>query len=135
MLYKVTVNDISPDMLEGFFVNWPNPLNPQTHLKLLNNSDKCVVAIDENTNKVVGFATAITDGVLSAYIPFLEVLPEYQNQGIGKELVRRVLKELQDLYMIDLMCDERLQSYYEEFGMIKSSGMVVRNHKMQSGKN
>jgi ribosomal protein S18 acetylase RimI-like enzyme len=134
MLYKITANDISPDMLEGFFVNWLNSPNPQTHLKLLNQSDQRVIAIDQNTNKVVGFVTAITDGVLSAYIPFLEVLPEYQNQGIGKELFRRILNELQDFYMIDLMCDVDLQSYYEQFGMIKSTGMIIRNHNFQSGK-
>lgn len=134
MLYKVEVNNISPEMLTGFFVNWLNPPSPQTHLKLLKNSDKCVIAIDDNTNRVVGFVTAITDGVLSAYIPLLEVLPEYQNQGVGKELVRRILEELQDFYMIDLMCDEKLQTYYKKFGMIKSTGMIVRNHKMQPGK-
>ena len=42
-----------------------------------------IIAIDENTNQVVGFVTAISDGVLSAYIPFLEVLPEYKSIGIG----------------------------------------------------
>ncbi|MET3699403.1 acetyltransferase (GNAT) family protein [Bacillus oleivorans] len=133
MLYKTAINDISADMLEGFFVGWLNPPNPEIHLKLLKNSDKFVIAIDEQTNKVIGFITAISDGVLSAYIPFLEVLPEYQNKGIGKELVKRILKELENLYMIDLTCDENLQPYYEEFGMIKSTGMIVRNYKMQSG--
>jgi predicted N-acetyltransferase YhbS len=71
---------------------------------------------------------------LSAYIPLLEVLPEYQNQGIGKELVRRILEELQDFYMIDTVCDEKLQTYYEKFGMLKSAGMILRNYKKQSGK-
>lgn len=133
MKYKNTTSDISTDMLEGFFVDWPNPPSPKTHLIMLNKSSKVIVAIDESTNQVVGFITAISDGVLSAYIPFLEVLPEYKKRGIGKELVNRMLKDLNDIYMIDLCCDDDLVPYYDTFGMTKTNGMVLRNYKMQSG--
>jgi ribosomal protein S18 acetylase RimI-like enzyme len=67
---------------------------------------------------VIGFATAISDGVMSAYIPFLEVLPEYQRQGIGTELIRRLLGQLDGLYMVDLSCDAALQPFYERLGFI-----------------
>ncbi|MFJ8089838.1 GNAT family N-acetyltransferase [Lysinibacillus sp. NPDC095746] len=133
MIYQNSLDGISSEMLTGFFVDWPNPPNPQTHLKLLTNSSKIVVALDNHTNQVVGFITAISDGVLSAYIPFLEVLPEYKNKGIGKELVKQMLKELEDIYMIDLCCDDDLVPYYEKLGMLKSNGMLVRNYEMQSG--
>jgi hypothetical protein len=32
---------------------------------------------------VVGFITAISDGVLTAYVPFLEVLPAHRRQGVA----------------------------------------------------
>jgi ribosomal protein S18 acetylase RimI-like enzyme len=134
MIYQVSVEGVSADMLDGFFVGWPNPPAPETHLKLLQNSYKVVFAIDEDAKQVVGFITAISDGVLSAYIPLLEVLPEYQNKGIGKELVERMLHELNDLYMIDLLCDEDLQPYYEKCQMIKAQGMFKRNYEKQSGR-
>ncbi|MFS1516539.1 GNAT family N-acetyltransferase [Bacillus sp. SCS-151] len=121
-------------MLEGFFVDWPNPPSPETHLRLLINSYKVIIAIDETNNQVVGFITAISDGVLSAYIPLLEVLPAYKNKGVGKELVTRMLQELNDMYMIDVMCDEDLQPYYEKFGMTRSTGMIIRNYNKQSGR-
>ncbi|MFJ7649473.1 GNAT family N-acetyltransferase [Lysinibacillus sp. NPDC097279] len=133
MIYKNSLEGISSNMLKGFFVGWPSAPNPQTHLRLLENSSKFILAIDENTNEVIGFITAISDGVLSAYIPLLEILPQYKNKGIGKELVRRMLKELDHLYMIDLCCDDDLVPYYEKFGMTKTNGMVYRNYKMQSG--
>ncbi|MBE1556225.1 GNAT family N-acetyltransferase [Sporosarcina limicola] len=133
MIYINELDGISPDRLKGFFVDWPNPPNPQTHLILLNKSSKVIIAIDDNTNQVVGFITAISDGVLSAYIPFLEVLPEYKNKGIGKELVHRMLKELDDIYMIDLCCDNDLVPYYDKLGMMQTNGMILRNYKMQSG--
>jgi predicted N-acetyltransferase YhbS len=82
---------------------------------------------------VVGFITAITDGVLAAYIPLLEVLPEYQGRGIGKTLVRMLLKRLDGIYMIDLLCNPDLQPFYSEFGMRAMSGMAVRNYAAQGG--
>lgn len=133
MIYTNTLDGISADMLEGFFVGWPNPPNPETHLILLKKSSKVIIAIDDKTNQVVGFITAISDGVLSAYIPFLEVLPTYKSKGVGKELVNRILKELDDIYMIDLCCDDDLVPYYDKLGMTKTNGMVLRNYKMQSG--
>ncbi|MCM2674249.1 GNAT family N-acetyltransferase [Alkalicoccobacillus plakortidis] len=133
MIYKNSVEKISPEMLKGFFVDWPDHPTPETHLKLLLNSSHVVIALDENTNKVVGFITAISDGVLSAYIPFLEVLPEYKNKGIGKQLVERMLNELDQIYMVDLCCDDDLVPYYEKYGMTKSNAMLIRNYTMQSG--
>lgn len=133
MIYKNSIDGISADMLKGFFVGWPNPPNIDTHLKLLQNSSKVVIALDNKTNQVIGFITAISDEVLSAYIPFLEVLPEYKSKGVGKELVRRMLTELENTYMVDLCCDDDLVSYYEDLNMVKTNGMILRNYKMQSG--
>lgn len=133
MIYKNTVRDISTDMLKGFFVDWPNPPDPQTHLKLLEKSSKVIVAMDDRTHQVIGFITAISDGVLSAYIPFLEVLPAYKSKGVGKELVNRMLKELDNIYMVDLCCDDDLVPFYDQFRMMKTNGMILRNYKMQSG--
>lgn len=133
MLYKNSLEDISPEMLVGFFDGWPTPPSPETHLKLLKNSSAVVLAIDKDTDRVVGFITAVSDGVLSAYIPFLEVLHEYKNRGIGKELVHRMMAELAEIYMIDLCCDDDLVPYYEKFGMIKANGMLFRNYEKQSG--
>jgi len=39
------ITDLSPSNLQGFFVGWPNPPSPETHLELLKNSDAVVLAI------------------------------------------------------------------------------------------
>ena len=131
--YSDSLTDLTASNLIGFFVGWPNPPSPETHLKLLRSSSSLVLARDSGSGPVVGFITAISDGVLSAYIPLLEVLPEYQKQGIGSELMRRMLSQLNDLYMVDLLCDKELQPYYERFGMKPIPAMMIRNFDRQSG--
>ncbi len=121
-LEHLTIDHVS----EGFFVGWGTPPTPAVFLRILQGSDHVILALD--SDQVIGFITAITDGVLSAYIPLLEVLPAYKGQGIGSELVRRMLEKLNHLYMIDLICDADLQPFYERFGMIRFTGMIKRNY-------
>ena len=132
--YTETIEGITPDMLEGFFEGWPNPPSPEMHLRLLRQSDAVVLAVDGASGEVVGFITAITDGVLAAYIPLLEVRPAYRGRGIGTALVRRMLDRLDDLYMVDLLCDPELQPFYAALGMRPATGMMLRHYEHQSGK-
>jgi ribosomal protein S18 acetylase RimI-like enzyme len=132
--YAQTPESLTAEQLTGgFWVGWPSHPSPEMHLRLLHSSDHLVLALDDDTNQVVGFITAISDGVLCAYIPLLEVLPAYQGQGIGAELVRRMLARLGDIYMIDLLCDPDIQPYYERFGMLRATGMMKRNYGRQAG--
>ena len=130
--YQNNLENIAAENLEGgFFVGWLNPPTPAKHLEVLHGSSHVILALEDS--KVVGFITAISDGVLAAYIPLLEVLPEFQSRGIGKELVRQMLEMLSDFYMIDLLCDENLQAFYAKSGMLEGQGMLIRNYKRQSG--
>jgi ribosomal protein S18 acetylase RimI-like enzyme len=131
--YQTTLEGVITGQLQGFFVGWPNPPSPATHRRLLQGSQHFILARDETVGRVVGFITALSDGVLSAYIPHLEVLPAYQGQGIGSELVRQMLGHLQRVYMVDLICDPELQPFYARLGMRPWTGMVVRNYDRQSG--
>lgn len=101
---------------------------------MLEQSYAIELAVDEQTGNVVGFIQAISDGVLSAYIPLLEVLPEYKAQGIGSTLVQRMLERLQGLYMIDLLCDPEVQTFYERQAMQRATGMCIRHYSNQAGR-
>lgn len=125
MEYKSSLDGLTSNHFEGFCVGWGKPLTGEKLLAVLKSSYRVVVAMKDG--QVVGFVQAISDGLLAAYIPLLEVRPEYQNLGIGQELVKQLLAELKDLYMIDLSCDEDLSSYYQKFGMVPVRGMCKRN--------
>lgn len=127
IIYQDNHPELTAGHLEGFFVDWPSKPSPATLLKCIQGSTHSIVARDES-GKVVGFITAITDGALSAYIPLLEVLPECKGQGIGKELVTRMMEKLNPFYMVDLVCDSDVVPFYEKFDLQKLTAMGKRTH-------
>jgi GNAT superfamily N-acetyltransferase len=126
VVYTTDAAAVSPADLEGFFVDWPVRPSPERHLEILRGSDYVVLARSSEDGRVIGFVTAISDGVLSAFIPLLEVLPESQGQGVGSELVRRILDELEGFYMVDLVCDPELEGFYRRFELTLLTGMGRR---------
>jgi len=124
--YTESLDGVTAEMLDGFFTGWRSPRTPKEHLAILRGSDRVILAIDEEENRVVGFATALTDGVQAAFIPLLEVLPDAQRRGIGTELMHRMLAGLRSIPCVDLSCDPDLQPFYERLGMARSVGMILR---------
>jgi len=126
--YTDNLDGITADMLVGFFVGWPSPPSADKHLESLRESFAVELAIDDDANRVIGFINAISDGVLSAYIPLLEVLPDYQGLGIGSALVKRLVARLDNLYMIDLVCDEDVGPFYDRLALMRLPlAMGIRN--------
>jgi ribosomal protein S18 acetylase RimI-like enzyme len=131
--YTTSLDGITEaDLAGGFWVGWPQPPSPATHLAMLRGSEAVVLALDETVPpgtpaRVVGFVNAVGDGVLAAYLPCLEVLPAWQGQGIGSELVRRVLAELEPRYMVDLVCDEDVVPFYQRLGLVPYGAMIRRD--------
>lgn len=123
--YVDTVEGVTPEHLDGFFVGWAVRPTTQQHLELLRGSYAVEIALSEE--EVVGFATAISDGVLCAFIPLVEVRSEYQGEGIGSELVHRLVSRLGGLYMVDVCCDAELEPFYRRFGFgVLDRGMGIR---------
>ncbi|NKE57742.1 GNAT family N-acetyltransferase [Lentzea sp. PSKA42] len=129
--YNTDVSDLAEGDLAGFFVGWPTPPSPAQHLAVLRGSYRVVIA--RSGSEVAGFVNMISDGVLTAFIPWLEVRPEFQGRGIGSELMRRILAEAGHLYSVDLTCDESLRPYYERLGMAALTGMGLRNRDACAG--
>ena len=67
--------------------------------------------------RLVGMGRVISDGVITGVICGVGVLPKYQSSGIGKEIVKRLIQHCEQNKVIpQLMCVEKLQSYYESIG-------------------
>jgi GNAT superfamily N-acetyltransferase len=124
--YRTAPTGLRVDQIDGFFVGWPARPAATTLLAHLGASYRCAIAVDAGSDHVVGFATAISDGVLAASIPLLEVLPGWHRRGIGTELMHLLLDQLTHLYAVDLSCDAELAPFYERFGFSPATAMVQR---------
>ena len=74
-----------------------------------------IAAYDED--KLIGYIDCVSNGVTDAYIQDLMVDPLYQGKGIGSELMNKMIDFLkeQHIYIISVIFDESLKSFYERF--------------------
>lgn len=123
--FRTHAGAVTPDMIDGFFVGWPEPPSADALIAVMDASYRRVWAVQGG--RVIGYVNAISDGVLNAFIPWLEVHPDHQGRGVGQELVSRMVAELGEMYAIDLCCDPELVGWYERQGFIGFAGAGLRN--------
>jgi predicted N-acetyltransferase YhbS len=93
---------------------WSSADKPEALYKALTSSHSLVSAWDDG--KLVGLGNAISDGYLVVYYPHLIVLPEYQGQGIGTELMRRLMARYHGFHQHILVADGRALDFYKKCG-------------------
>ena len=99
-------------------VGWTNYTSNPTMLKnALEHSLFLISARDEEGN-LIGFLRAVGDGFSIVYIQDIIVLPEYQRQGIGTQLLRQTLEHFKEVYQMILTTDSELKTlaFYESNG-------------------
>jgi len=95
-------------------VDWSSGKYPDKLVVAMQNSGSVFTAWDNN--KLVGLINALDDGIMTAYVHYLLVNPEYQGKGIGKELVRMVSKKYKDYRRIVLISYDKQIDFYKKCG-------------------
>ena len=73
-------------------VGWRDRVSdPEKFRKMLEHTNRTVVAVDGA--RVVGFARALCDEVSNGYISMVAVAADKRGAGIGRELVRHLIKD------------------------------------------
>ena len=75
---------------------------------------------DEKFPRLVGFARCTGDGVIEATIWDVAINPVYQGLGLGKELMKYILKELKSIGIskVTLFADADVVSFYKRQGWV-----------------
>ena len=80
--------------------------------------------------KVVGMGRLVGDGAMYWYLQEIVVLPEYQEKGIGKAIVARLLEHIKAAALpgtqvhVGLIAVQGKEAFYEQFGFTSiSTGM------------
>jgi GNAT superfamily N-acetyltransferase len=114
--------ELTRDDLAEFFEGWRAAPAPDRCLGAIVGADACILAFDGD--RLVGFATALTDRALFAFIPLVEVITSHRGRGIGSELVRRISRAVGPIYGTYLCCDEDTAGFYEGLEFDRVTGMV-----------
>ncbi len=90
-------------------------LTPHDLAKALNESAFMVSAFDED--RLVGFGRVVSDSI-HAIVYDLIVAPDHQRQGIGGEILDRLVKHCQEAHIrdIQLFCARGTRAFYERHG-------------------
>lgn len=97
-------------------VNWVAYTNDpkKLHRALLNSHS---VWVAELQTQIVGLIRTISDGEIICYIQDILVLPGFQNQGIGKKLIQKILETYSVRQFVLLTDNEASQkAFYESVG-------------------
>jgi len=97
---------------------WSAVEKPQLLHKGLLNSESLVSAWDGD--KLVGIGNAISDGHLVVYYPHLLVLPEYQGQGVGREIMQRLKSGYEGFHQHMLIAERTAVGFYESMGFVRA---------------
>ena len=98
-------------------VGWTNYTNqPEMLEQALTHSLAIYLARDGE--KIVGLVRLVGDGFSSVFVQDLIVLPSYQRQGIGSNLMKEALADYKDAYQIQLATEqtEKNLGFYRSLG-------------------
>jgi ribosomal protein S18 acetylase RimI-like enzyme len=84
-----------------------------------------VIVIAKSEERVVGFGRALSDGVFNAAIYDIVVHREFQQQGIARNIMTRLLERLEGVSCIHLISTSGNQEFYKKCGFRKvKTGMA-----------
>jgi len=115
IVYK-DIKDFHPKELQDLFlsVGWSSGHYPEKLVVAMKNSGSVFTVWERD--KLIGLINALDDGVMTAYVHYLLVNPEYQGKGIGKELIRLVLENYKDYLRIVLIAYDKEVKFYQNCG-------------------
>ena len=109
-------HDFQQQDLQNLFlsVEWSSGHYPDKLVIAMKNSGSVFTAWDNE--KLVGLINALDDGVMTAYVHYLLVNPEYQGKGIGKELVRLISEKYKKYLRVVLVAYDKEVRFYQSCG-------------------
>ena len=113
-------HEFTKDELERLFlsVDWSSGHYPDKLVTAMKNFSTVISAWDND--RLVGMICAMDDGVMTAYVHYLLVEPDYQGKAIGRRLVEMVKEKYKDYLRIVVVAYNQEMKFYENCGFEKS---------------
>lgn len=117
IIYNDTKKDLPSEQLHRLFmsVGWSDGSETSNMIKNYNIpfiNSTLVISAWEN-ERLIGVVRVLSDKMFRSIIYDLLVLPEFQNKGIGKELIKRCIEHFPNSEWL-VQTTEKISSYYEK---------------------
>lgn len=119
IIYK-DIHTFDQEELQDLFlsVEWSSGHFPEKLVVAMQNFKTVFTAWDGE--RLVGMICAMDDSVMTAYLHYMLVRPEYQHQGIGKHLVEMMKAKYADYLRIVVVAYNKELDFYESCGFKKA---------------
>ena len=106
--------------LEDLFrsVEWSSGHYPDKLVIAMRNFKTVYAAYDND--ELIGLICAMDDGIMTAYIHYLLIKPNYQGKGIGKILVEKMKEHYKDYLRVVIVAYNEELGFYENCGFEKA---------------
>jgi ribosomal protein S18 acetylase RimI-like enzyme len=106
---------------------WTAARSSEAVERMIEGSDVVVGLVDSTSDRLVGFARAITDGVFLAVVLDVIVAPDERGVGHGARLMDELLAraELAGVDSIELVCQPELIEFYRRWGFTDRVGQSL----------
>lgn len=120
IIYKDT-HDFNQKELQELFlsVEWSSGHYPDKLAAAMKNYKTVYTAWDDD--KLIGLICAMDDGIMTAYIHYLLVNPDYHKLGIGRKLVEKMKEKYKEYLRIVIVAYNDKIGFYEECGFKKEN--------------
>lgn len=122
------LNEELIQQLSGLYsTTWFTPNRTINDIKvMLQNSYLTLAFVIEE--QLVGFCRVLSDGVYKAFLFDVIVHDNYQNRGVGKQIINTVMNHntLKDVGHIELYCPEKVSGFYKKLGFETRSSLLLR---------
>lgn len=95
-------------------LGWLQHQYPERVQRAIQNSARVATAWDGD--RLIGMARIVSDGEFALFLPEVLLLPEYQRQGHGRELMNRVLEGYEHVQNQVLLSDRGNEPFYARWG-------------------
>ena len=101
---------------------WSAAKKPQRLMRALEKSHSVISAWVDGS--LVGLGNAISDEGLVVYYPHLLVLPQYQRQGIGREIMKQLMTRYRGFHQHILVAEAKAVPFYRACGFLRGGKTV-----------
>ncbi|MBD7907701.1 GNAT family N-acetyltransferase [Sporosarcina gallistercoris] len=114
--YTFKTDQLTKDNIQQLFqsVEWESASHPNDLHNAILNSHSVATAWDNG--RLIGLANAMSDGSMTVYFHYVLTDPDYQGQGVGKEIMKMMLEKYETMHTKVLVSYPKAVGFYESLG-------------------